>query len=219
MTSAPEAFEQELTKPERQLMASLDTPFKIQSFLDEIIYSADEFYRCPLRVLRDRVGHCFDGALFAAAALYRIGYPPIILDMLPNGRDDDHILALYKVEGCWGAVAKSNFVGLRYREPVYRSLRELVMSYFEVYYNVGGEKTLAGYTRPLDLSRYDPAPWMTNDEFLEDIAQRLDEIPKTMIITPTQAARLSPVDERSYKAGLMGVNEAGLYKLPGKDSG
>lgn len=213
---APEAFEQQLIKPERRLMAGLDTPFRIQAFLDELPYSSQEVYRCPLSVLRDRVGHCFDGALFAAAALYRLGYPPLILDMLPNGRDDDHILALFKIDGCWGAVAKSNFVGLRYREPVYRSLRELVMSYFEVYYNVAREKTLTGYTRPLNLAHYDPLLWMTEDDLLDEIAQRLDEIPRVTLITPAMAARLSPVDERSYQAGLMGVNEAGLYKLPGE---
>jgi hypothetical protein len=215
--TAFEPFEQALTGPERAFMRGLDSPAKIQAFLDELPYSSDEFYRCPVRVVRDRVGHCFDGALFAAAALRRLGHPARILDMLPNGRDDDHILALFTVEGCWGALAKSNFVGLRFREPIYRSLRELVMSYFEQYYNVAGEKTLAGYTRPLSLKQYDRQHWMTRDEPLELIAQRLDEIPKFMIIMPAMAARLSPVDKRTYQAGMIGVNEAGLFRLPGKD--
>jgi len=134
--------------------------------------------------------------------------------MLPNGRDDDHLLALYQVEGYWGAVAKSNFVGLRYREPIYRTLRELVMSYFEQYFNVAGEKTLVGYTRPLNLKAYDRQDWTVRDEPLDLIAQRLDEIPKVMVITPAMVARLSLVDERSYQAGLLGVNEAGLYRMP-----
>ncbi len=193
-------------------MARLTTPVKIQGFLDKVIYSSEEIYRCPLRVLRDRVGHCFDGALFAAAALRRLGHPPLILDILPNSRDDDHLLALFKRHGHWGAVAKSNFVGLRYREPIFRTLRELVLSYFEQFYNVEGEKTLRGYTAPMNLSRFDRLPWMTEDAPLDLIAERLDEIRKVQVLTPEMAARLSPVDKRSLRAGLLGVNEAGLYR-------
>ena len=132
-----------MSPSERQLLSGLESPAAIQAFLNTIPYSEDHFYRCPLRVLRERKGHCFDGALFAAMALRRIGYPPLILELIPNERDDDHILALFKQDGCWGAVAQSNFTGLRYREPVYRSLRELVMSYFEDFFNSVGEKTLA----------------------------------------------------------------------------
>ncbi len=193
-------------------MARLTTPVKIQGFLDKVIYSSEEIYRCPLRVLRDRVGHCFDGALFAAAALRRLGHPPLIVDMLPNSHDDDHLLALFKRDGHWGAVAKSNFVGLRYREPIFRTLRELVLSYFEQFYNVAGEKTLRGYTVPMNLSRFDRLPWMTEDAPLDLIADRLDEIRKVQVLTPEMVARLSPMDERSLRAGLLGVNEAGLYR-------
>ena len=214
--SAAEAFDQALTERELLLMAGMDTPAAIQKFLDDLPYSTEEIYRCPLRVLRDRVGHCFDGALFAAAALRRLGYPPLVVDMLPNGRDDDHMLALFKVDGRWGAVAKSNFVWLRYREPVYRSLRELAMSYFEQYYNVAREKTLIGYTRPLNLARFDRLGWTIHDQPLDLIADRLGEIPTVTLITPAMAARLSPVDERSYKAGLMGAREAGLFRMPKK---
>jgi len=111
-------------------MERLSTPNKIQTFIDELAYSADGTYRCPLRVLRERIAHCFDGALFAAAALRHLSYPPLILYIISNDRDDDHLLALFKRDGRWGAVAKSNVVGLRFREPIYRTLRELVMSYF-----------------------------------------------------------------------------------------
>jgi hypothetical protein len=209
---ALETFERALTKSDRQFMARLTTPVKIQAFLDKVIYSSEEIYRCPLRVLRDRVGHCFDGAVFAAAALRRLGHPPLILDLLPNSRDDDHLLALFKRDGHWGAVAKSNFVGLRYREPIFRTLRELVLSYFEQFYNVEGEKTLRGYTVPVNLRRFDRLPWMTEDAPLDLIADRLDEIRKVQVLTPEMVARLSPVDERSLQAGLLGVNEAGLYR-------
>jgi len=131
-----ETFERMLADTERGMISGLTSPARIQAFLDDIAYSTDDFYRCPLRVLRERTAHCFDGAVFAAAALRRLGHPPLILDLLSNGRDDEHLLALFKVDGHWGAVAKSNFVGLRFREPVYRSLRELAMSYFEQYYNI-----------------------------------------------------------------------------------
>jgi hypothetical protein len=211
-----ESFEEALTRSERQFMARLSTPAKIQAFLDELAYSSDEIYRCPLRVLRERIGNCFDGALFGAAALRQLGHQPRIIDMLPNGRDDDHLLAVYTVDEHWGAVAKSNFVGLRYREPIYRTLRELVMSYFEQYFNVAGEKTLIGYTRPLNLKAFDRRNWMVRDEPLDSIAQRLDEIQRVSILTGDMAARLSLLDTRSYQAGLLGVNEAGLYRLPGK---
>ncbi|MBC7264833.1 MAG: hypothetical protein H5T64_10840 [Chloroflexi bacterium] len=205
-----------MTEPERELLAGLTSPIRIQVFLDELPYSTDAIYRCPLRVLRERVAHCFDGALFAAAALRRLGHPPLILELLPNGRDDDHLVALYKCDGHWGAVAKSNVVGLRFREPVYRTLRELVMSYFEQYFNVEGEKTLRGYTMPLNLKVFDKYNWMVSDEPLERIAQRLDQMRRVSILTPSMAAKLAPVDERSLQAGLLGANEAGLFKPPRK---
>lgn len=210
--STMESFDHALTDFERQLLAKLTTPIKIQAFMDELPYSADAFYRCPLRVLRERTAHCFDGALFAAAALRCLSYSPLILDMVPNERDDDHLLALYKKDGHWGAVAKSNFVGLRFREPVYRTLRELVMSYFEQYYNVEREKTLRGYTVPLNLKVFDKFNWMASDAHLEDIAQRLDAIRRIFVVTPAMADGLSLLDERSYRAGLVGANEAGLYR-------
>lgn len=210
--SAAEAFERMLTDAERENLKGMKSPAMIQAFLDEIAYSTDDFYRCPLRVLRERVAHCFDGAIFAAAALRRIGYPPLILDMLSNGRDDEHLLALFKVDGCWGAVAKSNFVGLRFREPVYRSLRELAMSYFEQYYNLEREKTLRGYTGPLSLRSFDRLSWMTQDEPLERIAKRTEEIRRVDLLPTAMAEQLSPVDERSFRAGLIGADPEGLFK-------
>jgi len=210
-------FYQLLKKSERQFLETLSSPIKIQAFLDELPYSTEHFYRCPLRVLRDRFAHCFDGALFAAAALRRLGYPPLILEMVPNDRDDDHLLAIYRMNGYWGAVAKSNFVGLRFREPIYRNLRELVMSYFEQYYNVEREKTLRSYTPPVNLKAFDKFNWMTRDESLERIAKRLDGIRKIPILTPSMISTLSLVDERSHQAGLFEADKRGLYKLPRQD--
>ena len=201
-----------LTKPELKLFTKLTSPFKIQEFLDSIPYSDEECYRCPRSVLQDRKAHCYDGAVFAAAALRMIGYPPLLVDMLPNSRDDDHILAIFRRNNRWGAVAKSNFSGLRFREPVYRGLRELIMSYFELYYNIAGEKTLLGYTAPLNLNRFDKLNWLLNDEAMDAIAKALDGIRKYKIITPAMSRQLSAVDKRSYHAGLLGVYQKGLYQ-------
>ena len=143
-----DAFQKALTGPERRLLTHLTSPAKIQAFLDELAYNHEDAYRCPFRVLRDRKAHCYDGAVFAAALLGRLGHPPLVVNLFPKTRDDDeHLLAVYRQGRAWGAVAKSNFVGLRFREPIYRTLRELVISYFEHYYNLAHEKTLRSYTR------------------------------------------------------------------------
>ena len=193
-------------------MNSLSSPLKIQTFLDEMPYSTEPIYRSPLSVLRDHRAHCFDGALFAAAALRRLGYPPLIVEMLPNERDDDHLLAVYKRNNHWGAVAKSNFVGLRYREPIYRTLRELLLSYFEDYFNIAGEKTLRGYTLPLNLTTCDRWNWMTEDEHLDEIAKCLDRQRRVNLLTQEMEQNLAPVDKRRLKAGLLGADPEGLYK-------
>jgi len=207
-----DAFEKEATTSERRTFDRLTTPAEVQGFLDGVRYSSEEIYRCPLRVLRERKGHCFDGAVFAAAALRRLGYPPLILELLPNGRDDDHLLAVYRREGCWGALAQSNFTGLRYREPVFRSLRELVMSYFEQFYNTGREKTLRGYTLPINLNAMDSRLWITRDAAMREIAGRLDRAQHQRVLTRKMVLGLSPVDERSFRSGLMGAVRKGLYK-------
>lgn len=197
-------FVARLTPSERRLWRSLTTPIKIQAFLDTIPYTGEERYRCPLTFLRDRTGHCFDGALFAAAALRAIGYPPLWVDLIP-GDDDDHILAVFKRNGCWGAVAKSNFSGLRYREPIYRSLRELAMSYFEDYYSLTRKRSLRGYTRPLNLATFDSIDWMSSDEGLDDLGVALGEIKSYRLLTPAQVRALHPLDERSFNAGAYGA--------------
>ena len=104
-----EVFDKALTRVEREKLGGLTTPWKIQEFLDELAYSTENIYRCPLRVLRDRKAHCFDGALFAAAALRRIGHPPSITELVPNDRDDVHLLALYKRDGHWGGCGQVEF--------------------------------------------------------------------------------------------------------------
>lgn len=161
--------------------------------------------------MRDRKAHCFDGACFAAAALKKIGMEPMLVNMRAV-RDDEHVVAIFKRKGRLGAVAKSNFAGLRFREPLYRDLRELMMSYFEHYFNSEGEKTLRSYSAPLKLNGFDRYNWLTEDSALEKIAEKLDALKHLTLISKADERILSPVDERSFKAGLMGVNEAGLYR-------
>jgi hypothetical protein len=191
-----------------RVLKGLRTPERIQRFLDDDIgYNKEKggpTCRSPRRVLRDRVAHCLEGALFGAAALRVQGFPPLLLD-LEAVRDDDHVLALFKQRGCWGAIAKSNYAGLRFREPVYRTLRELAMSYFENYYNPEGEKTLRTYSRPVNLARFDRVDWMTAEEDQWNISDYLFGIPHRPLLTPGAVRWLNRMDRRSYAAGKVGA--------------
>jgi hypothetical protein len=199
------------TEEEQAILARLDAPWKIQEFLDHTPYNTDHQTRSPRRVMRDRVAHCSEGAIFAAAALRYHGHPPLILDLRAVD-DDDHVIAIYRVRGLFGAVAKSNFSLLRFREPVYRTYRELAMSYFEPYYNMLAERTLRSYSRPLDLRRLDARNWMTTEEDLEWVSQRLDAARHYPLIDEITVQNLQPVDTLLYRAGLLGSDPAGLYK-------
>ena len=187
-----------------KLLRKLSTPEKIQRYLDDLPYNKEkdgETCRSPRLVLEYNTAHCFEGALFAAAALRVNGRRPLILD-LESVRDDDHVIAVYRSNGCWGAVAKSNYAGLQFRSPVYRTLRELALSYFEHYYNLKGEKTLRAYSRPVSLARFDPIDWMTTKEPLWAIADYLCTIKHTRIFNGNMGRMY--MDERLYKAGLFG---------------
>ena len=212
-SSVPE--EDPFSRAQRGVLRRLDSPFKIQAYLDSLRYPADDFNRSPLRVMVDRKANCFDGALFAAFALWRLGHPPRIVDLFADN-DDDHLLALFKVRGAWGAVAKSNYVGLRFRDPVYRSLRELVMSYFEPFYNTLGEKSLRSYTRPISLRQFDRLGWVTQEAGLGVVAEHTERVPRIRLLTNAMVRDLSPVDARSYQAGRLGVVEAGLFQAKGR---
>jgi hypothetical protein len=200
-------------EPELRLtFTQLSSPFEIQACLDSIPYAGEDRNRSVHTVLGERRAHCLDGGIFGAAALWHLGYPPFVIDLLPApNSDDDHVLAIYKFNGCFGAVAKSNFVGLRFREPVYRTLRELVMSYFEPFFNVNGIKTLRAYTRPLSLARFHHANWLDHDSGVDAIEKHLKHLKPIPLVTPELARMLSPVDTRSYEANMMGTDFAGLY--------
>ncbi len=199
-----------MTAAEWRTLRAMKTPFGIQRFLDEgVRYNKEpdgETCRSPRRVLRDRTGHCMEGALLAAAALRALGRPPLVM-YLAAVRDDDHVLALYSEGGCWGAIAKSNYSGLRSREPVYRSLRELAMSYFEHYYNLKGEKTLRGYSRAIDLARFDAGGWMTAEDDVWAISDYLSLTHHYKLIGKAVQRRLRPMDARLFAAGRLGMQD------------
>jgi hypothetical protein len=197
------------TPAERAVFRRLSAPERIQRFVDELTYNKEPHghtCRSPRRVLRDRTAHCMEGALFAAAALRLLGHRPLLFD-LEAVRDDDHVIALFRVRGHWGAIAKSNYSGLRFREPVYRNLRELAISYFEHFYNPRGEKTLRAYSRPVDLRRFDRIPWMTTEEDVWAVPERLCAIPHRPLLDAAQIRALSRMDRRLYDAGRLGAVE------------
>jgi hypothetical protein len=192
----------DFTRSELRTLRGLKTPTGVQRFLDELPYNLSFTARSPQRVLRDRTASCLEGGIFAAAALRALGFPPLIFD-LEADQDTDHVVAIFKMRGHWGAVAKSNFTGCRYREPVYRSLRELAMSYFNIYFNLRGERTLRRYSRPVNLSRFDRLHWMTTEKPIWFIAEHLCEIPHIRLLTPLMEKRLTRVDPRTFKGEMV----------------
>ena len=201
----------EWTKDEIRFLKTLSDPDKIQGFLDSIDYNPNYECRSPRWVIRKRSAHCFEGALFSAAALQFNGYKPLIVD-LKAYNDDDHVISVFKEDGYWGAVAKSNFTSLRYREPVYRSLRELVMSYFDFYFNIVGDKSLRSYSLPLDLTIYNSGYWTTTDNDLEYIGDKLEKIRHYPVVNKKMIKNLKKASDIMLQAGMLGSNTEGLFK-------
>ena len=198
------------TRAELRVLGRLRTPGHIQDFVDGLDYRAENDPGSPRRVLAERRANCYDGALLAAAALRRLGHRPLLVD-LQAVRDDDHVLAVFRERGHWGAVAKSNFAGLRFREPVFRTVRELALSYFEDYFNLRGEKTLRNHSLPFDLARFDRLGWTFRDDHLLDIAGWLDDSPHRSLLTTAMVRGLRRVDRRSMRSGMVGTDLAGVH--------
>jgi hypothetical protein len=193
-----------LTHRETRFLRSLDPPWRIQKYLDAIAYDVKGAHcRSPRRVIREEMAQCMDGAMFAAAALRAQGRPPLIVD-LEAVQDDDHVLAVFRERGRWGAIARSNYSGLRYREPVHPTIRSLVLSYFESYFNLRREKTLRRHSNPRSLSRFDRISWMTSEEDLWEIPRWLETIRHRRLLSPAAEASLGPVDMRMFEAGKVG---------------
>lgn len=184
-------------------LRALKTPYGVQCALDAMPYHVATTAWSPRRVWAAQTAHCLEGAIFAAAALRVLGFPPLILD-LEAEHDTDHVIAVYRVQGHWGAVAKSNYTGCRGREPVYRTLRELALSYFHIYFNPRRARTLRTFSRPVNLARFDRLHWMTTDRPVWFIAEHLLDIPHTRLLTRAQVRRLTRVDERTYQAECLG---------------
>jgi hypothetical protein len=216
--SLVEEFEARLPANLRRKFQSFQEPIDIQRYLDRLAYVGEERDRCPLDVMKDQQCHCLDGGLFAALALRKIGDPGLMIDLIPlkdakgHKLDDDHVLAVFRRHGRWGAIAKSNFPWLRYHEPVYRSIRELVMSLFEVYFSVHAIKVLRGYTRPFDIARYDRSGYAWDEEAANKLYQKFYARTEVRLIGPESEALLQPVDRRQYESGFLGVNWDWVYR-------
>ena len=192
-----------LSAADLRTLRALKTPARIQKFVDAVEYDYAHTARSPRRVLRERKGHCMEGAMLAAAALRVNGHPALLMD-LEAVYDDDHVVALYREDGLWGAIAKSNFAGLRFRAPVYRTLRELALSYFEHYYNLRGQRTLRSYSQAVNLERLDNRHWMTAEEDVWCVPELLIAA-RHFPIVPDRVARALPrLDRRSFEAGMHG---------------
>ena len=191
------------TPSERRALRSLNTPEKIQGFLDKIPYHLADTAWSPRRVLRERTAHCLEGAVFAAAALQLNGHLPLILD-LEADNDTDHVIAVYRQAGAWGAIASSNYSTCRFRSPVYRTLRELALSYFEGYFNPRGQRSLRTFSRPVNLSRFDVIGWRITEKPIWFIAEHLCDIPHRPLLKPGLEKNLSRVDARTFASEMVG---------------
>ena len=192
---------------ELRILKKLSTPARVQDFLDAMpfnIVDGNDTCMSPRLVLQHRRAQCMEGAMFAAAALRVHGFPPLVVDLTAAHDDADHVIAVFQVDGCWGAISKTNHAVLRYREPVYTTLRELVMSYFHEYFLQSNRmKTLRGFSRPVNLSRFDTRSWETSEEPNWHVPEYLSEIPHTPILTRSQIARLRKADAMEMQAGAI----------------
>jgi len=189
---------------ELAILKKLNSPSKVQDFLNDLKINFEkdgETCRSPLMTLRTKKAHCMEGALLAAAIFWQHGRPPLLLDLKTTNDDNDHVVALFKEGGRWGAVSKTNHAVLRYRDPIYKNIRELAMSYFSEYFLDSGVKTLRSYSAPFDLSRYGDE-WLTTKENLWNLTDALDTS-KHFPILKGNSARLRRADPIEIKAGKL----------------
>ena len=208
----PEKPDQEWSKRELQQLEPLSSPEAVQRFLDAIPYNPLSTCRSPQRVLRDRTANCTEGALFAAAALSLLGEPPLLID-LRAVRDDDHVIAPFRRRRRWGALSKSNFSGLRYRSPIFRSVESLVHSYFDQFFNLRRELSMRSFSRPMSLATKRFSGWQFRCDELDDICDHLDTFVHWPILEKGGEPELRRVDDRLFKAGLLGSVREGLYRV------
>ena len=193
-----------LTKEEKNLFKKLDTPAKIQDFLNSIPINFEkngDTCFSPMRVLKENTCHCIEGAILAAMILRFHKQKPLILDLTSSVKDFDHVITLFKKHGKWGAITKTNHAVLRYREPVYSTIRELVLSFFHEYFDDDGKKNLRSYSHPVNLAQFDKLGWMSTLDEIWYIPEHLVEIKHVPIINRSQIASLRKADELEIEAG------------------
>lgn len=194
-----------LTPREFAVLRRLDSPQKIQSFL----YGLGQNFELkgdtcrPVRaVLRTRKAHCIEGAMLAACAFWVHGEPPLLMDMRAV-RDYDHVVALYRRNGRWGAISKTNGIGLRSRDPVYQTLRELAMSYFHEYCNGRHHKSLREFSVPYDLRRIDTRTWVSGDKNAWEVADKVDALRHFKLVSGRHLKSVTRLDEFERRVGGM----------------
>jgi len=192
------------TKKEIALIKKINTPAKVQDFLNSLRFNFEkdgrETIKSPIRVLREKNAHCLEGAILGAYVLSLHGHKPLILHLQTTKGDFDHIIALFKEDGLWGALSKTNHGVLRYREPVYKNIRELVMSYFHEYFLDDGKKTLRRYSKPLNLNVFEKN-WMLEEKDLWDIDEELDRIKHYDIAPKKVFKKLRKADKIEIEMG------------------
>jgi hypothetical protein len=201
----PTAGQLGLSSSQYRTLKRLRTPERIQDFVTALPTNFELQGDTALSVrqtLAQGHAHCLEGAFVAACALWIAGEPPLVMDLQADASDDDHVVALFRRGGCWGAISKSNHVWLRWRDPVHRSLRELALTYFHEYV-LKDRKTLRTYSRAYDLSRLDPALWVGRDDNCFNVADMVDQCRHYRLITSAQARRLRRRDAMEVKAGQM----------------
>ena len=193
-----------LNKSHFKLFKSLNTPIKIQNFLDSLPQNFEkkgETYMSPERALHANKAHCIEAALIAATALWINGKEPLLMDLKAYPHDMDHVIALYKLNGYWGAISKTNHATVRFRDPIYRTLRELALSYFHEYFlDTNGKKTLKAYSAPVNLKRFGKK-WINDKEDLWDIAHALDRAKHFPLVPKKNAKYIRKADHMEKKSG------------------
>lgn len=200
MTALNKLFKQ---YPEFKKLRGLKNPKKIQDYLNAlpINWGADwNTCRSVLATLKAGKAHCLEGAFVGAAALYFNGHKPLLLDLKTTRDDFDHVVALFQHNGCWGALSKTSHAVLRYREPIYKNLRELALSYFHEYFLDNGKKTLRSFSAPFDLRQYGK-DWLVADYDLWQIPEDLDDSPHEKLLTSKMIAALRQADAIEIQAG------------------
>ena len=193
-----------LTAKEEKIFRELKNPSQIQDFLNKIPINFDyhkDTCMSPRQVLKKGKCHCIEGAMLAALALRLQGRKPLLVDLTASRHDFDHVIAVFKQDGKWGALSKTNHGVLRYREPIYRDIRELVMSFFHEYTDDKGRKTLRSFSMPIDLSKFDKKGWMTSEEDIWYINDFLAKVKHYKILTRKQIRNLRKADKLEIEIG------------------